>query len=103
MEIEALLEEVKGYLKVTWNEEDKEIEDIIKGGQYYLNEKAGVDLHFSTHYKAKQLLKDYCRYVYNHSFELFEVNFGREILTLSVNEGMKKRAAEHSATDTSSI
>ncbi|GGD05400.1 phage gp6-like head-tail connector protein [Pontibacillus salipaludis] len=103
MDITTLLPEVKRYLKITWNEEDEELKDLLQGGKYYLEGKTGVQLDFSTNFKAKQLLKDYCRYVYNHTFELFEINFGHELTTLAIEEGVKQHVAESAETDTSSI
>ncbi|MYL50257.1 hypothetical protein GLV98_12235 [Halobacillus litoralis] len=97
---ENLRSELKDYLKITWTEEDAELLRIIKRGKAYLKGATGSDLNFATDYEAIQLLLDYARYVYNHSFELFEENFGAELLKLSIREGVK--AHEEANTETSS-
>lgn len=92
-----LLDTVKNYLKITWTEEDNDILEIIESGKQYLNEEiAGTELDYLLDFKAIQLLKDYCRYAYNHALESFEVNFSRELLKLSIREAVKKHEANTS-------
>jgi hypothetical protein len=94
-----LLEELKGYLKITWSEEDNELNRHINSGQSYLNEIAGTTLNFIDDESDQQLLFDYCRYAYNHSLELFETNFQRSLLKLSMREAVKS----HEKTTSSDI
>lgn len=77
-----LLEEVKSYIHVTWNDEDEEINKLIQEAKQYLSEKTGTAINFKTDLVAKGLLKDYCRYVRNFSKEYFEKNFLNEIQNL---------------------
>ena len=84
-----ILDELKSYLKVTWSEDDVLFESIIQRGQSYLNDIAGVALDYETDQFAKQLLLDYGLYAYNQSLELFEVNFKRDLLKLSIREGVR--------------
>lgn len=95
-----MLEELKDYLNVTWEDPDtnKKIEGIINRGKDYLNEYSSGEIDFEKDGKAKQLLLDYGRYVYNHSFELFEINFSRELLSLSLREAVKDRAKKNAET-----
>lgn len=98
-----MLQRVKSYLRITWNDEDLDLQDMVNRGQAYLNGKAGVELDFKKDYQAQQLLLDYCRYVYNHSFELFESNFFSELFSLSLREGVKDHAKDSETnTETSS-
>ena|SRR5690625_1265090 len=97
-----LTEEVKNYLDITWSEEDAYIVKIINRGKDYLNEKTGTELDFEKDSKAIQLLLDFCRYVYNNSFELFDVNFQREIMSLVIREAVKDRAAKKDDSETNS-
>ncbi|WP_088033531.1 hypothetical protein [Evansella clarkii] len=85
---------LKRYLKLTWDEENEDLQDIVDRGKSYLNGKAGVELDFEKDHDAQQLLLDYGRYVYNHSFELFEHNFQGELFALSLREGVKDHADE---------
>jgi hypothetical protein len=99
---EALKEELKSYLNVTWNDEDNDIKKIVIRGQSYLNGKAGVSLDFENDHEAIQLLLDYGRYVRNHSFEMFEANFFNELFSLSLREGVKDHATvDETNTETS--
>lgn len=94
-----LLEELKDYLQITWSDEktDNNLTSIINRGQAYLNRKAGTVLDYDND-EYNQLLLDYCRYVYNHTFELFEINFKRELLSLALQEGMRSRAEKNTET-----
>ncbi|KAA0547571.1 hypothetical protein FZW96_12040 [Bacillus sp. BGMRC 2118] len=100
MTTEELLEDLKSYLNITWSEKDEDLKKIILRGQAYLNEKAGVTLKYAGDGLEIQLLLDYCRYVYNHSFELFESNFAGELLNLSLREGLKEHAETNTETTT---
>lgn len=91
-----LLQEVKDYLKITWTEEDANLTAIIEGGKSYLNQVSGVELDYLNDFASIQLLKDYCRYAYNHTLEMFEVNFKRELLRLSLREARKLHEANTS-------
>nr|BDD47237.1 hypothetical protein 10 [Bacillaceae bacterium] len=90
------LQDVKSYLKITWSEEDIDLIQFIESGKAYLNGKAGTDLDYLNDYTVTQLLKDYCRYAYNHSLELFDINFKRDLLNLSLREAVKLREANSS-------
>ena len=84
-----MLQTVKDYLKVTWNDEDSHIQGIIDRGQAKLNDLTGAELDFEADGPPKTLLLDYCRYVYNNASEYFEENFARELLRLQLQEGIK--------------
>lgn len=95
-----MLEELKNYLNITWDDvaTDNKLQGFIDDGKAYLKEVAGTDLDFDNDRFVKSLLKDYCRYAYNHSLELFEVNFKRSLLKLSIREGVKAHAATQTDT-----
>lgn len=82
--MDKLLKEVKGYLHVTWKDENKDINKIILEAKQYLLEKTGTDINYDEDLVAKGLLKDYCRYVRNYSKEYFEKNFLNEIQNLQL-------------------
>lgn len=87
-----MLQAVKNYLKIAWNDEDSHIQGIIDRGQAYLNDLTGTTLDFETDGQPKALLLDYCRYVYNNASEYFEENYSKEILRLQLQEGIKAMA-----------
>jgi hypothetical protein len=98
----TLRDEIKDYLNITWDDinTDKKLLGFVGDGEAYLNEIAGTQLDYIKDLKVKTLLKDYVRYVYNHSLELFEINFKRELLKLSIREGARMHAEANSETTT---
>lgn len=84
-----LLQEVKDYLKITWGDEDANIEGVIARGKSYLDDLTGTTLDFDAVGPPKSLLLDYCRYVYNNASEYFEENYQRELLRLQLQIGVE--------------
>ncbi len=83
-----MLDKVKAYLKITWDDEDPHIQDIIERGKARLNELAGTELNYDSPGLAQDLLLDYCRYSYNNAAEYFEENFREQILRLQLMTGV---------------
>lgn len=84
-----MLQAVKTYLKITWDDEDASLQSIIERGKAYLNDLAGAELDFDVAGPPRSLLLDYCRYVYNNASEYFEENFASELLRLQLQMGVK--------------
>lgn len=84
-----LLSEVKGILRITWDDEDKNLRGIIERGQHYIEDLTETKLEFESNNQAKSLLLNYCRYDYNSALEYFEDNFLKEIIRLQLKEGVK--------------
>lgn len=84
-----MLEEVKEYLKITWESENNYLQSIINRGKDNLSNLTGTDLDFEAEGQPKALLLDYCRYAYNNAIEYFEENFSKEILRLQLKEAVK--------------
>lgn len=84
-----MLEAVKNYLKITWDDEDDSLQTIIERGKAYLNDLTGTELDFDVAGPPRSLLLDYCRYVYNNASEYFEENFASELLRLQLQMGVK--------------
>lgn len=83
-----MLNEVKGYLKVTWDDEDEDIARLIAQGEAVLEELAGAELDFQSEGLPRSLLFDYVRYAYNNASEYFEENFAKQILRLQITTGI---------------
>lgn len=83
-----MLEKVKEYLKITWDDEDAAITALIDRGKAKLQELVGAELDFETEGQARSLLFDYVRYAYNNASEYFEENFQQEILRLQLMTGV---------------
>lgn len=84
-----MLQEVKEYLKITWDNEDAYLQNIISRGKEYLQDLTGTQLDFEGEGQSKSLLLDYCRYYYNNAIEYFEENFKQELLRLQLKEAIK--------------
>ena len=89
-----MLQEVKEYLKITWDDENSYIQGIFNRGKDYLNNLTGTELDFEVEGQPKALLLDYCRYAYNNALEYYESNFHKEIVRLQLQEAVKKNARE---------
>lgn len=92
-----LLEEVKRYLKIDWEDEatDLELEGMILRGKFRLCQLAGSqELDFEAQQQPKALLLDYCRYARSHALELFEKNFQDELLSLNFNTQLDEMGNE---------
>ena len=90
----SLLNNVKDYLKITWDDEDNNLQGIISRGKNYLQDLTGTELDFEVEGQPKSLLLDYCRYAYNNALEYFEENFYKEITRLQLQEAVKENATE---------
>ncbi|WP_330602762.1 head-tail connector protein [Anaerosolibacter carboniphilus] len=82
------MQAVRDYLKITWDDEDTMIQDLITRGKTYLNGLVGVELDFDVEDEPKSLLLDYCRYAYNNALEYFEDNFKTQILRLQLKKAV---------------
>jgi len=80
-----MLNEIKDYLNITWDDEDTKVQNIIDRGKSRIEGLTGASLDFSSPGLAKDLLLNYCRYDYNNAVEYFEENFQTEILRLQLN------------------
>jgi len=84
-EFEILLQDIKDYLHITWNDgkTDKNLTGMIKRGMARLKDVAGVStLDFKEEDLPRTLLFDYCRYANSQALEMFENNFQSELLSL---------------------
>ena len=89
-----MLDAVKDYLKITWDDEDAALLSIIERGKAYLNDLTGAELDFDVAGPPRSLLLDYCRYVYNNASEYFESNFARDLLRLQLQVGVSELGVE---------
>lgn len=84
---EGLLDAVKAYLKITWQDDatDAEITGYINRGMARLQQIAGAPLDFTVEEQPRALLLDYCRYARSQALEVFEKNFQAELLDLHLS------------------
>lgn len=84
-----MLQELKNYLKITWDSEDIYLQNIIARGKEYLKDLTGTEINYEEEGQAKSLLLDYCRYYYNNAVEYFEDNFQKQIVRLQYKEAIR--------------
>lgn len=91
----ALLEDVKNYLDVTWQDEatDKKYIGLIAAGMAYLDDKAGETLDYTREGYARSLLLDYVRYFRDGAADVFENNYRHLLLAMQNNRRVKRYAA----------
>jgi hypothetical protein len=90
-----MLEEVKNYLAITWDDEitNSNVQNSINEGMDYLQRIVGSSIDFDADLTARALLKDYCRYVRNYSLEYFEINFRSSLIRLQLEYANKNTAS----------
>lgn len=89
-----MLERIRSYLRITWDDDDVLLDELIERGKKKLEEFAGAVLDFEAEGLARSLLSDYVRYAYNNASEYFEENFQREILRLQLLTGVAELPEE---------
>lgn len=89
-----MLQELKDYLKITWDNEDDYLQSIINRGQEYLKDLTGTEIEFDNEGPAKSLLLDYCRYYYNNAVEYFIENFRNDIVRLQYKEAIRVKKGD---------
>lgn len=78
-----MLEELKYHLKITWDEEDNELANLLDRGKKALKRIFGIEINYEENEDIKELLFNWCRYSRNHATEYFQQNFREEINTIA--------------------
>jgi hypothetical protein len=97
---EGLLDSVRNYLDITWNDADtdKKLTGIIERGIKYINRVSGTENDYTVEDKPKELLLDYCLYVRSNALSVFQKNYEPELLSLQIAQGVKNYEAENPIT-----
>lgn len=98
MNDEELLAQLKAILRITWNDEDVELKNLLLRSKVYLQELCGTLFDFSTEEAPLSLLLERCRYVYNNAADEFETNFQHELSRLILNVALGKVGVKDAAT-----
>lgn len=87
----ALLEDVKNYLDITWEDPDgdKKLLGILLRGMQYLERTTGGALDFIAEGQPRALLFDYCRYVRSNALDDFPKNYRAELLSLQIYKAVE--------------
>lgn len=87
-----LLAELKHRLRITWDDEDAELQRIIdRAKSYFVNLTSKASL-FDLGDDETELLLERCRYVYNNSADEFEKNYADELKRLILRVALEKRS-----------
>ena len=86
---EGLLESVKNYLDITWEDAntDAKITGIISRGMKFLNDKAGTELDYTVEDRPRELLMEYCEYARDKRLNEFMENYAPFLQDLRVKNG----------------
>lgn len=84
---DGLLEDVKAYLDVTWEDEatDRKLTGFIHSGILYLDDKAGEHIDYLWPCDGRTLLMEYVRYARDGALDVFENNYQHLILAMQNN------------------
>ncbi|MCC2472103.1 hypothetical protein LKL98_13805 [Bacillus pacificus] len=88
--MDNLLNELKDLLKITWNDEDTQLNKILLRGKAYLLGLTNASFDFSNEEWPKELLLERCRYVYNNAGDEFEKNYRDELSRLILHVALGK-------------
>lgn len=88
-----LLAELKNRLRITWDDEDVELNQIINRAKAYFKKLTGKSFSYGPEDDETELLYERCRYVYNNASDEFEKNFERELKRLILHVALEKRKA----------
>lgn len=93
---EGLLDAVKNYLDITWDDPagEEKLSGIAARGMRYLDDVAGEELDYTAEDKPRELLFDYCRYVRSNALDEFQKNYLHELLSLQIAKEAARYAAE---------
>lgn len=77
-----LLKQLKGKLRITWEDEDDDLSKLLKEAESYLTGLTNATFDFDQEEWVRGLLLERCRYDYHNSLDEFEKNFSAEIKRL---------------------
>lgn len=80
--MEELLVEVKANCRITWDDEDHDLQKHIQRSIAYLNSRTGRKLDYSVQGSARELVVERCRYAWNKALHEFESNYLSDLLSL---------------------
>lgn len=77
-----LLSILKSKLRITWDEDDSSLLDLIESGKAYLENLTNRTFDFENEKYPKALLLEYCRYDFHNVLDQFEKNFAGQLKRL---------------------
>jgi len=96
----GLLEQIKTYVGITWDDEDtdRKTADLIASGMRYLDRKAGSELNYTEDGgDGVTLLREYVRYARDGAMDVFENNYRHLILEMQNERRVQRYAGAQNA------
>ena len=92
---EGLLDDVKNYLNITWEDEatDQKIGGLIASGMVYLDAKYGSTADYTADGMPRTLLMEYVRYARDSALDVFESNYLSMLLGMQNEKAVKNYGA----------
>lgn len=97
----ALLDDVKNYLNITWDDKATEtkVVGLIAAGMIYLNGKYGTEAEYTEDGMPRTLLMEYVRYARDSALDVFENNYQALLLGMQNEKAVKDYVAAASQTE----
>ena len=92
---EGLLDDVKNYLNITWEDEatDQKIGGLIASRMVYLDAKYGSTADYTADGMPRTLLMEYVRYARDSALDVFESNYLSMLLGMQNEKAVKNYEA----------
>lgn len=90
----SLLDDAKLKLRVTWEEEDARIQDMIESAKDYFKRRTSTDFDYDAPGQPKTLLLNRVFYEYSNELHNFEINYLSEILELQLTAAIELSKAQ---------
>lgn len=96
----VLLDDVKNYLDITWDDDhtDAKTREYIVSGMIYLDGKLGEPADYLTAGSPRSLLLEYVRYARDGAMDIFETNYVHLILAMQHERAVERYAKSADAT-----
>jgi hypothetical protein len=90
MNDQEFLEQLKSILRITWDDENEELMNLLLRSKVYLQQLCGAAFDFFSEEQPLSLLLERCRYVYNNAGDEFEKNYQHELSRLILQVALGK-------------
>lgn len=89
--LKKLLKEFKSKARITWDDNDEDLEELILESDAYLQGLTNATFRYGDEERwVKTLLLERCRYDYHNALDEFEENLNGEIKRLILNSALGK-------------
>ena len=90
--VQALMDDVRSYLNITWRDPDTDnrVGIWISQGIAYLDGKRGCMVDYTKPSTSRTLLLEFCRYMRDSALDVFENNYRSMILSMQNEEAVAR-------------